>query len=95
MQQLSSSFSHESSMLEQMLADPATKCHGVTKSTYRVVFLEDRHGMQYALKVFVKGPHQEIAEKAFKHEAKFHKKALENGDPSQNHVVLAVESGRV
>jgi hypothetical protein len=45
----------DSSMLRDMLTDAETRCSGMTKSTYPVLFLADRHGRKFALKIFPRG----------------------------------------
>jgi serine/threonine protein kinase len=76
------------------LADPETKYDGMTESTYRVVFLEDKYGRHFAAKIFPSGPYEAKAEADFRHEATRNKMALENDNPNQEYLVLALESGR-
>jgi hypothetical protein len=45
----------DASKLRDMLNDALTRCSGMTKSTYPVVFLADRHGRKFALKIFPRG----------------------------------------
>jgi hypothetical protein len=45
----------DSSKLRDMLTDAETRCSGMTKSTYPVLFLADRHGRKFALKIFPRG----------------------------------------
>ena len=81
-------------ILGQLLADPETKYDGMTKSTYRVVFLKDKYGRHFAAKIFPSGPYQAKAEADFRHEATRNKMALENDNLNQEYLVLALESGR-
>jgi hypothetical protein len=45
----------DSSKLRDMLTDAETRCSGMTKSTYPVLFLADRLGEKFALKIFPRG----------------------------------------
>jgi hypothetical protein len=45
----------DSSKLRDMLTDAETRWSGMTKSTYRVLFIDDSHGEKFALKIFPRG----------------------------------------
>lgn len=62
----------DQSRLLEMMDDAETCCTGMTKSTYRVLFLQDRHRDKYALKIFPSGKGYHKAERDFKHESGMH-----------------------
>ena len=66
----------------------------MTESTYRVVFLENKYGRHFAAKIFPSGPYEAKAEAEFRHEATSNRAALENDNPNQDHLVLALEIGK-
>lgn len=45
----------DQSMLREMLMDAETRCSGMTKSTYRVLFMQEINGKKLALKIFPRG----------------------------------------
>ena len=83
----------DSSKLRDMLTDAETRWLGMTKSTYRVLFIDDRHGQKYALKIFPRGMNHLKAEKDFKHESGMHIQALMVSGGADPFFVLAVEMG--
>ena len=80
-------------MLREMLMDAETRCSGMTKSTYRVLFMQEINGKKLALKIFPRGKNQQKAEKDFKHESGMHIKALMVNGGADHFIVLALEMG--
>ena len=59
-----------------MLTDAETRCSGMTKSTYPVLFIAERRGKKFALKIFPRGKDCEKSEKEYKHEMEMNILAL-------------------
>ena len=83
----------DSSKLKDMLTDARTRWSGMTKSTYRVLFIDESHGEKFALKIFPRGMNYQQAEKDFKHESEMHIQALLVNGGADPFLVLAVEMG--
>jgi hypothetical protein len=57
------------------------------------MFLQNRDGKKFALKIFPRGKNYEEAEQAFKHESKMHTEALLVNGGADHFLILALEMG--